>query len=226
MSEDSLFREVDEEVRRDQFAKLWQRYGSYVVAVSLLVILAVAGIKGWQYWQTRQAEAGGAAYQQALNQLEQGKAAEAQLSFAEIASGSHKGYATLARLQLAAALAERGETAEAVAAYDKVADDGSVDQELRDLARVRAGYLLAGTANAEELEVRLRPLDRPNSPWTNAVREIRAIAAYRAGDFGLADRLMNEILVDPQAPQGMRQRAQIMVQLLQPVLPGKTAAAD
>jgi hypothetical protein len=74
--------------------------------------------------------------------------------------------------------------------------------------------------------MRLRPLDRPNSQWTNAVREIKGIAAYRAGDFGLADRLMNEILVDPQAPQGMRQRAQMMVQLLQPVLPGKTAATN
>lgn len=226
MSEDSLFREVDEEVRREQLAKLWQRYGNYVVAVSVLVIVLVAGIKGWQYWQARQAEAAGAAYQQALTQLEAGKTDEARQAFAEVASGSHKGYAALARLQVAAALAERGETAEAVAAYDKVAADGSVDRELRDLARVRAGYLLAGSASPEELETRLRPLDRPNSQWTSAVREIRGIAAYRAGDFALADRLMNEILVDPQAPQGMRQRAQMMVQLLQPVLPGKTAATN
>ncbi len=226
MSEDSLFREVDEEVRREQFAKLWQRYGNYVVAVSVLIIVAVAGVKGWQWWEKRQAEQAGSAYQQALTQLEQDKTAQAERSFAEIASGSHKGYATLARLQLAGALAERGETAEAVEAYDKIAADGAVEQELRDLARIRAGYLLAGSASPEELETRLRPLDRPNSRWANAVREIRAIAAYRAGDYALADRLMNEILVDPEAPQGMRQRAQLMVELLQPSLPGKTAAAE
>jgi hypothetical protein len=53
-----------------------------------------------------------------------------------------------------------------------------------------------------------------------------ASAHYRTGNFVEADRLMNEILVDPEAPQAMRQRAQMMVQLLEPVLAGKAAAVN
>jgi hypothetical protein len=72
----------------------------------------------------------------------------------------------------------------------------------------------------------LAVLERPDSPWRNAVREIVAAAHYRTGNFVEADRLMNEILVDPQAPQAMRQRAQMMVQLLQPVLASRATAVN
>ena len=226
MSEDSLFREIDEEVRRDQALRLWRQYGNYVVAVALAVIVAVAGVKGWQYWQTYRAETAGAAYHQGLAHLEQDRTQEAQAIFAELAGGGQKGYSTLARLQLAGLLADQGQTAEAVDAYDAVAEDGSAAPEFRDLARVRAGYLLAGTESPENLEQRLAALNRPDSPWRNSVREILASAHYRNGNFQDADRLMNEVLADPEAPQAMRQRAEMMVQLLEPMLAGKAAAVN
>jgi hypothetical protein len=226
LSDESLFREVDEEVRREQAAKLWERYGNYVVALSVGIIVAVAAFKGWQYWQNKQAEEAGSAYFGALSLLAKGKTEEAQKAFEKLASGGHYGYATLARLQEAASLAGLGKTEEAVKAYDAIAADSSVDAKLRDLARIRAGYLLAGSASLDELKKRLEPLDRPDGSWVNAVREIIAAAAYRAGDYKEADRRMNEILADPQAPQGARQRAQIMVQLLAPLLTEKRAQAQ
>jgi hypothetical protein len=226
LSDDSLFREVDEEFRRDQALRLWKRYGNYVVAVSLAVIISVSLIKGWQYWQTYRAESAGAAYYQGLSHIEQNRTEQAEAIFADLASSGPQGYATLARLQLAGILAERGQTAEAVEAYDAVAANSSVAREFRELARIRAGYLLVGTASPADLEQRLAVLERPDSPWRNAVREILATAHYRTGNFIEADRLMNEILVDPMAPQAMRQRAQMMVQVLQPVLAGRATAVN
>jgi hypothetical protein len=226
LSDDSLFREVDEEVRRDQALKLWRRYGNYVVAVSLAVIVSVAAIKGWQYWQTYRAETAGAAYHHGLSLMEQDNTEQARMIFADLAAQGQKGYATLARLQLAGILADQGRSAEAVEAYDAVANDGSVAREFRDLARIRAGYLLVGTAGPEDLRQRLAGLERSDGPWRNAVREILAAAHYRTGNFVEADRLMNEVLVDPQAPQAMRQRAQMMVQLLQPVLASRATAVN
>jgi hypothetical protein len=129
-------------------------------------------------------------------------------------------------LQLAGLLAEGGEVEDAVAAYDAVADDGSAAREFRDLARVRAGYLLAESASPDDLQERLATLERADSPWRNAVREIVASAQYRTGNLMEADRLMNEILADPEAPQSMRQRAQMMVQLLEPELADKAAAVN
>jgi len=225
LSDESLFREVDEEVRRERLAKLWERYGNLIVAVSVIVIAAVAGTKGWQYWKRQQAETAGAGYFAALALQAEGKAEEAAQALDAVIKGGHAGYATLAHLLSAARLAAEGKTDEAVKAYDAVSADGSAPPELRDLARVRAGYLLASSASVDELQARLQPLDKPGGPWLNAVREIKAAAAYRAGDYQQADRLMNELVADPNAPQAARQRALIMVQLLAPML-GKTEAAN
>ena len=37
-----IFQEVDEEVRREQFKKLWQRYGNYIIAACILIVVAAA----------------------------------------------------------------------------------------------------------------------------------------------------------------------------------------
>ena len=77
MSDESLFREVDEEVRQEQLKKLWDRYGNYVIALCLGIVIAVAALKGWQYWELRQSEAAAASYANALKLIEENKRTEA-----------------------------------------------------------------------------------------------------------------------------------------------------
>ena len=38
-----IFREIDEELRRDNFAKLWERYGQYLIGLAVLIVLITAG---------------------------------------------------------------------------------------------------------------------------------------------------------------------------------------
>jgi hypothetical protein len=220
LSDESLFREVDEEVRRDQAQKLWNRYGNYVVALSLGVIIAVAGVKGWQYYAQQRAEAAGQAYFNALKAERDGKSAEdVTAAFAAVEKAGHPGFGKLVKLDAAADLARRGERDKAVAAYDAFAADATNDPALRQAASIRAAYLLADTATSADLVSRLSALDRPDSPWRLAVREIYALAAWREGKFDEANRLVNEILADPAASEGLRQRAQIIAAVVQPKLP-------
>ena len=44
-----LFDEVDEEVRREQLKKLWDRYSIYIVAAAILVVAAVGGWRMARY---------------------------------------------------------------------------------------------------------------------------------------------------------------------------------
>ena len=55
MSDDSFVREVDEAVRQDEFKRLWDKYGLYIMAGAVLIVATVAGYKGWGYWQAKQA---------------------------------------------------------------------------------------------------------------------------------------------------------------------------
>ena len=54
--EDAFLREVDEEYRRSQLANLWKRFGTLAIAA---LILALAGLAGWLFWQDRQEKAAG-----------------------------------------------------------------------------------------------------------------------------------------------------------------------
>jgi len=216
LSDESLFREVDEEVRQEQFKKLWDRYGNAVIALCLVVVAAVAGYKGWQYWQVRQSEAAALMFFNAAELAETGKPGDALKQFGTI---GHSGYGMLADLREAGLLAAQGKSEDAVKAYDAVAADASADPALRDLARIRAGYVLAETLKPDELTARVGSFDQPANPWRHAAREIIALAAWRTGDLKLCNQTVDTILADADTPGSLRQRAQILSQLLIPLLP-------
>jgi hypothetical protein len=218
VSDESLFREVDEEVRQDQYKKIWKQYGNYFTAMAVAVVLVVAGFKGWQYWQLSQAEKAARVFADAITKLEAGKTADADAAFAAI---DHTGYAKLGNLRRAAALASQGKKDEAVALYDALANDQNAEQSLRDLARLRAGYILVDKLAPAELISRLGSFDNEQSPWRGLAREIFALAAYRTGDYALADRYLNAIVADQGVALELRQRAQTLLEVITPLLSSK-----
>jgi len=218
VSDESLFREVDEEVRQEQYKKLWKHYGNYFTAMAVAVVLVVAGIKGWQYWQVRQAETAARVFADGVKKLEEGKTADADAAFAAI---GHKGYAQLADLRKAGSLAQQGKADEAVAAYDVIANDGSAAQSLRDLAQIRAGYILVDKQPPAELTKRMSSFDNEVSPWRGSAREILALSAFRTGDYTLADRYLNTIIADQGVGLELRQRAQMLLDVVTPLLSAK-----
>lgn len=214
MSDESLFREVDEEVRQEQFKKIWARYGNLIMAACVLVIAGVAGFQGWKYWQARQAEAAGTSFFAAITLAQSGKNDEALKQFETL---GHAGYGVLGKLREAAILAAKGNTAEAVKRYDATAADGAADATLRDLARMRAALALADTASPADLAARLKPFDVAGNPWRHMAREIMATAFWRTGDYAGADKQVQAILGDAETPGGVRQRAQVLAELLAPL---------
>ena len=215
MSDESLFREVDEEVRQEQFKKLWARYGNAVIGLGLLIILGVAGMEGWKYWQLKQSETAGDGFFAAVQQAGDGKAADAIKQFESI---DKTGFADLGRMRAAAALAVEGKAADAVKLYDQIAADTGVDQTLRDVARIRAAAVLADTASFADIEARLKDFTTPDSPWRHMSREILASVEYRLKDYTGANKQVQAILGDPATPGPIRQRAETMAQLLLPMV--------
>lgn len=218
MSDESLFREVDEDVRQEQFKKLWARYGNLIMALCVLVIAGVAGYQGWKYWQARQADAAGENFFTAVALAESGKSDDALKQFEAV---SHEGFAVLGKLREAGILAAKGQAPEAVSLYDAVAANGSVDATLRDLARVRAALALTDTASPADLAARLKPFDTAANPWRHTAREIMATALWRAKDYTSADKQVQAILADGETPGGVRQRAKILADLMAPLIAKK-----
>ena len=131
-----LFDEVDEDVRRDQLKKLWEKYSIYIIAGAILIIAAVGGWRGYQYLEAKKAAEAGAAFDKAVELSEQNKHAEAEAAFTDLAAKAPSGYRMLARLRAAAEAATRDPQA-AAKMFDEIA--GEVAQ-----GRGRDGAGLAG----------------------------------------------------------------------------------
>jgi hypothetical protein len=176
-----IFREVDEEVRREQFKKLWDRYGFLVIALAVLIVAAVGGWRGYEWWEAKKAAEAGAAFEAAATLAEQGKHEEAEAAFAKLSASGTTTYRILAKFREAAEVARRDPRA-AVAIYDQLAADSSIGRVLQDLATLRAGMLLVDTAPYEEVRQRLEPLTAPDRTFRHSARATLALAAWRANN--------------------------------------------
>lgn len=207
-----IFHEVDEEVRREQLKRLWDKWGNYFLAAAVLAVLAVAGWRGWEWWQARKAAEAGAAFEAALSLAEAEKHQEAEAAFAKIAAEAPSGYRILARFRETAELARRDRNA-AVKAYDDLAADTGVPPAMRELAAIRAGLILADTASFDDMKARLEPLAAPERPFRHTARELMAISAWRMGDIAAVRRWYDAMAGDAATPAGARARVEMLLAL-------------
>jgi hypothetical protein len=208
-----IFQEVDEEVRREQLQKLWQRYGNLLIAVCVLIIAGIGAWRGYDYWQAKKAAETGAAFEQAAILAESGKHKEAEAAFAKIAAEGTAGYRVLARFREAGELAHTDKNA-AIQAYDALAADKSIGAVMQDLAAVRAGYLMVDTASYAQMAAKLEPLTAQDRMFRHSARELLALSAWKGGDASAARKWTDMMMADPATPAGTRSRAEVLSELI------------
>jgi hypothetical protein len=213
-NDESFFREVDEDYRRDQTAKFFKTYGAYLVA-GLFVILAIVGGYKWEM-QRRATEAatGGDALSNALNLIEAGNQDEAEKALATLAGSGPGAYRVLARLHAAAESVAKKQPESALQDYRGVEDDEAAPAALRNFARIQVAALSVDKESYDSLARQLDALRSGSSEWRFAAKEILGLAAYKEGKKAEAEQLYREIMSDGEAPAGMRQRAEVMLALL------------
>ncbi len=208
-----IFHEVDEEVRRERLQKLWDRYNVYIIALAVLIVAAIGGWRGYEWWVAKQAAAAGANFEAAMTLSEKGKHAEAEAAFAQIAAEAPAGYRMLARFRAAAELAST-KPADAVKAYDEIAGDPSLSTTLQDLAGLRAGMILVDSAPLSEMKKRLDPLAGPGRNFRASARELLALSAWHHHDFAAARHYIDMMANDAETPPGARARAAVLSALI------------
>jgi hypothetical protein len=207
-----IFREIDDELRRDSLVRLWSRYARYIIAAAVVVALIVAGIFAWRQYLASERLAQAQRYAAALTLARQGKEAEAAKLFAEVAK-SGGGYGIPAAFQEAALLAKTGDRQGAIAAYDRFAAS-SAGREYRDLAVLLAAMQLLPDSDPKTVIERLAPLTEPGNPWRASALDVTAAARLKAGDRGGALDIYQQLADDLAAPRELRARAAEMAAAL------------
>ena len=208
---DAIFREVDEELRREQLAKIWQQYGTYILGAAALIVVGVGGWKWLEARRVAQIEAASIKYDAANQLATDGKADDAQAALALIAKSGPEGYALLAKLRLAAAAVNAGKTDEAVASYETIAANSSSDPILADFAKLQIASLKLDKADWTEMQNRLITLTDNANPWRYAARELMGLAAFKAGRNDEARKFLEVLIADRKAPPSITERARIIM---------------
>lgn len=209
-----IFHEVEEDLRRDQAEALWKKYGSYVVAAALLLVLAVAAHWGWtKYTTNRQMQASADFLSAAANS--DLKARETALS-AIVAEGGT--YGVLARFRLAETAIEAGDKSKARGILGEIVKDGGADKALRGLAAIQAALLELDGGKPEAAVDLVKDMTQEGEPYRLSAMEVTALAAMAAGDNAKAKTAFETLKKTAEAEgapgSGFAQRAEQMLDRL------------
>lgn len=214
MVDDNIFREVDEELRRERLNKYWDKYGSWVIGAAVGFVLIVAGSLQWQNWQTSKRQAAGDQFIEALKLVAQGKDQQAAEKLKTLSESGPQGYEVLSKLHLASVKAANGETGEAEIMYKKIAIDPSADKILSDYAKLNLAMLRLDGATYDETDKALSGFTKKGAMWRPTALELVALAALKEDKLDIAKNRFTDILVDGASPNALKRRAQIMLDVI------------
>jgi hypothetical protein len=211
-----IFREIEDEIRRENLQQLWSRFGKYVIGLAVLAVAVTAAVIGWREYQFKQRQADGVRYAAAAQLVREGKTAEAAAAFGELAQNASGGVAILARLEEAATKVTTGDVAAAITIYDQIAADTSVDPAFRDVATLLAARYDLDKADPHAIVARLKPLTDASSPWHGLALELTGVAELKAGDTAKARAAFELLAKDDGVSAAVRRRATAMLAAMAP----------
>ena len=208
-----VFEEVEEQIRTERYKSLGLKILPWAIGAAVLALAVTFGFWGWTSYQDKQADKASEQYVQALEALGQGDTAKAATLLGEVAKSPSKTYRALALMQQGGLRQEAGKPDEAVKLYDQAAEAVS-DPLVADLARLKSALALLDTASYKDVEGRLKPLMEEKRPYRLQAREALAFAKIMAGrpNEARADFVVLSSVLG--ATDGMRQRAQAAIGLI------------
>lgn len=222
MTDDSFIREVNEELRSERMRAVWRRFGPILIGGALALIIGTAGYVGYEYWRNSKAEASGDKFLAALELVSQNKNDEALTALKTLEAEGAGSYPVLAQLRGATLLEQNKDLTGAVSAFDTVAADNKAPVALRDIAKLRAAYILVDSGSYDDVAKRAETLSADGNPMRGSAREVLGLAAYKAGRTDDALKLFQQNADDAAIPANLRQRANVMLDLMRSTTAAKS----
>jgi hypothetical protein len=219
-----IFQEVEEDVRRERYEKLWKEYGNYIIALAVLIVAGVAAFQAWQRYDLAQRQGVSDRFQQASQSAASGNYVQAETQFDQIAKTGTAGYSNLAKLRLAGVYLAEGKRDQSVALLRELTKLS--DPILSSAARLRLAWTLADASPKAEITTLLQPLMTRDNPWRFAASEVIAYVDLKDGARNQAISEYQQIAQDIAAPATLRQRAGGIAEFLRANPQGSAPAPD
>ncbi|WP_106638785.1 tetratricopeptide repeat protein [Allosphingosinicella vermicomposti] len=224
---ESFYREVDEELRREQLTGFWRRYGKAVIGGAIILLVVIGGYLYWQHRETEKAGAHAEALNAAFDDLQAGKLKEAGPRLDALAKDGTPGYRAAALLAKADIAMSEGKDKDAIAGFKAVAENDDFAAPYRELALIRWTAAEFDTLPPAQVVDRLKGLAVAGNPWFGSAGEMVAIAHMKQNKPELAGPIFAAMAKDAQLPDTIRSRAiQMASSLGIDAVPAEAAAKE
>ena len=207
---ESFYREVDDELRRDQMKTYWERFGKLVIAGVVLLLAAIGGFIWWQNQKEVKAGEQSEALVGAFDDVAAGRKSAALPKLDELSKSGSDGHRAAALLTKADLAIEGKDLRGAVAIFRQIADDGGLAQPYRDLALVRMTAVELDTLAPQAVIDRLKGLAVAGNPWFGSAGEMTALSYLKQGKPQQAAGVFAAMAKDKKLPDTVRSRASQM----------------
>lgn len=205
---EAFLREVDENLRREQFETFAKRYGKWLIAALILFLVAVGGYLYWQQKQQQNSQAQSEELRTIYEEIGNGRLDAAKKKLQPLEQSNNDIMRAAASLAQAAIALEGNDRTTALAKFHSVAEDGGLPKPYRDAALIRATTLEFDSLKPQDVIARMEPLAKPGNPWFGSAGELTAMAYLKMGQKDKAGHLFASIAADKTVPETIRNRAQ------------------
>ncbi len=214
IEQDALLREVVDDVKDEQFRKMWDKYGLLIIIGVALILTVTISFESIKNWQAKKYQEVSNAYSVALSLQNQGRLDESLEVYNYLADKASGIYADLARLQIASVYVEQDKNEDAQKVLELLAADGNLLQ-MRDVAALKlAADKLNSGAAAEDISKILQPLcERANS--SALAHELMAMLYVREHQIDKALIEYEKVRYSATATEDMKSRALDMMNILE-----------
>ena len=194
---ETFLREVDENLRRDQLRTMARKYAPLWIAA---VVLLLAAVGGWLYWQDKQKKdaaedseaAGPGLYRHRRRQAGDGAAA---------ARCAGRGAAPTRSAHRPCSPAPRWRSSRTTARWrspniTRSRTTKGLPAPYRDLGLIRATTLEFDGLKPDQVIARMEPIAKPGNPWFGSAGELTAMAMIKQGKKLEAGRLFAAVAAD------------------------------
>jgi len=202
-----VMREIDDDLRQQRLREFWVENRAWIIGGIVLAILMTAGLSFWrQHTLNRNAQA----TYELFSAMDRGD----ETALATLAAGKGP-HGALAAFLAAGVHAQKGESEQAAAIYDRIVATRGLDAVYRDLATLLSVSHRLDTGDAQKLHAALKPLAAPKNVWRFSALELQALLFARENKMGEAVAALTVLIADADAPDEVRARATTLRALYQ-----------
>ncbi len=209
-----IFNEIDEDIRRERYQKLWKTYGKFLIFAVVIFFLGAAVYITWNNYLESLKNKEGEIFSNSLEMIDKKSWDLASSNLYNLYSSSSSGYRALAKLQHASVLLQNKKADDAIEIYKNLVEDPKSDIIFRDLARYLIVIHTFDFEKDSEIAKHLSYLLDKDNPWYYSAMEIDGFRLIRLGKYKEAANVFVSLSDNTEAPSGIRMRsAEMLVNL-------------